>query len=378
MRITTPPSSHPPAAGHAASGKSSAEAGAGFAGLLAAALPETTALPAEAAASPATAAPPEAADMHEPLVQDSDNTDGTADSTAQAGMADAAVQALLLLTPAAPAMAAVPDAGRDTASPQALTLGMIQRTAPPIAALNDAAVPPQAAEAESRAAKSRNDSRNDSHNDPSMMSRPAAALPAPDAETAAAVRSALAMPAGGAHFDDRPLPEKETATAAVAGTTAPSASVTTDLKPAQTVMHVSAPFSSSRWEQAFGEQVLWAAHKDLQSASLTLNPPALGPVRIELQLIDAQAVASFSSHQPEVRKAIEDALPTLKALFADAGLQLQQANVGSGDPRQSDTGEREEQRARSSAPHTQPAPDAVTMAIAAPVERSSRLLDTFA
>jgi flagellar hook-length control protein FliK len=159
----------------------------------------------------------------------------------------------------------------------------------------------------------------------------------------------------------------------------------TELPARQTVLPVAPALSSPAWNQAFSEQVLWAARAELQSASLTLNPPELGPVTIELQLDDTQATASFGSTQPEVRKAIEDALPALKTLFAEAGLDLRQADVGSGDAqsRQSrnlqdsqDRGHdnRTSGRASDAAPN-QAAPDPAAPAAA---RQSHRLLDTFA
>lgn len=159
----------------------------------------------------------------------------------------------------------------------------------------------------------------------------------------------------------------------------------TELPARQTVLPVAPALSSPAWSQAFSEQVLWAARAELQSASLTLNPPELGPVTIELQLDDTQATASFGSAQPEVRKAIEDALPALKTLFAEAGLDLRQADVGSGDAqsRQSrdlqdsqDRGRdhRTSGRAGDAAPN-QAAPDPAAPAAA---RQSHRLLDTFA
>ncbi len=150
----------------------------------------------------------------------------------------------------------------------------------------------------------------------------------------------------------------------------------TELPATQAVRHVSAPLSSARWEQALGEQVLWVARKELQTASLTLNPPELGPVHIELQLHDAQAIASFSSQQPEVRKAIEDALPSLKAMFADAGLQLQQANVGSGDAGRQASGQRQVDSGSDVSTHA--VDDGPALAAAPLIRASNRLLDTFA
>jgi flagellar hook-length control protein FliK len=74
-----------------------------------------------------------------------------------------------------------------------------------------------------------------------------------------------------------------------------------------------------------------------QSASLTLNPPDLGPLQVVLTLSQTQASADFSSAQPEVRQALQDALPRLREMLADAGISLGQANVhaGAGDSGQS-------------------------------------------
>ncbi len=147
----------------------------------------------------------------------------------------------------------------------------------------------------------------------------------------------------------------------------------TELPPRQAVLPVAPPVSSPAWQQAFGEQVLWTARAEFQSASLTLNPPDLGPVSIELALNDGQASASFSSQQPEVRKAIEDALPLLKQMFADAGLQLEHADVGSG--RQQQPARDPQSSSAAGSPQAEPEP---AHALPVPQERSSALLDTYA
>lgn len=139
---------------------------------------------------------------------------------------------------------------------------------------------------------------------------------------------------------------------------------------------VATPLASPAWGQAFAEQVVWVARAELQSASLTLNPPKLGPVKIELTLDEHQASASFISAQPEVRKAMEEALPTLKALFADAGLNLAQANIGGGHGQS-----RHDHQGRSGngTPASPPAAASGSAAAGMPGARPSRgLLDTFA
>jgi flagellar hook-length control protein FliK len=67
-----------------------------------------------------------------------------------------------------------------------------------------------------------------------------------------------------------------------------------------------------------------------QSASLTLNPPDLGPLQVVLNVTNSHADATFVAAQPEVRQALEAAMPRLRDMLSDAGIQLGQATVSSG------------------------------------------------
>jgi flagellar hook-length control protein FliK len=88
------------------------------------------------------------------------------------------------------------------------------------------------------------------------------------------------------------------------------------------------------WDAALGQKVVWMAAGGQQSASLTLNPPDLGPLQVVLHVSNSHANATFISAQPEVRQALEAAMPRLREMLGDAGIQLGQANVGSGMPNQ--------------------------------------------
>jgi flagellar hook-length control protein FliK len=89
------------------------------------------------------------------------------------------------------------------------------------------------------------------------------------------------------------------------------------------------PIHQDKWGQEFGDRLVWMAKNDQQVAQLHLNPPNLGPLQITLQLnADQQATAVFNSPHAEVRQAVEDALPRLREMFAEAGLSLGQTNVG--------------------------------------------------
>lgn len=91
---------------------------------------------------------------------------------------------------------------------------------------------------------------------------------------------------------------------------------------------------TTAWDQAVGQKVVWMVNGAQQSASLTLNPPELGPMQIMLNVTNAQANATFVAAQPEVRQALEAALPRLREMLGEAGIQLGQTNINAGTPQQ--------------------------------------------
>ena len=93
---------------------------------------------------------------------------------------------------------------------------------------------------------------------------------------------------------------------------------------------------TTAWHQALGEKVVWMSGSGEQTASLSLNPPDLGPLQIVLNVTNNQANATFIAAQPEVRLAIEAALPKLHEMMNNAGIQLGQTHVRSDTPGQQD------------------------------------------
>jgi len=136
---------------------------------------------------------------------------------------------------------------------------------------------------------------------------------------------------------------------------------------------------TTAWGQALGDKLVWMAAGAQQTASLTLNPPNLGPLQIVLNISNDQATASFFSAQPEVRQALEAAFPRLREMMNEVGIQLGQATVSADTPRQNDTPERQGQRI---APEFMAAgqADPVTLqgASASVVHSGRGLIDTFA
>ncbi|MBP0596974.1 flagellar hook-length control protein FliK [Herbaspirillum sp. LeCh32-8] len=104
---------------------------------------------------------------------------------------------------------------------------------------------------------------------------------------------------------------------------------------------------SAGWDQAVGQKITWMVSGGIQSASLTLNPPDLGPMQVVLSVTNQQADATFITAQPEVKQALEAAMPKLREMMDQAGIQLGQATVNTGMPNQHQ-GANGQQQARSS------------------------------
>jgi flagellar hook-length control protein FliK len=88
------------------------------------------------------------------------------------------------------------------------------------------------------------------------------------------------------------------------------------------------------WDQQLGQKVIFMAAGGEQSATMELNPPDLGPLQVVLSVNKDQATASFTSAAPEVRQALENAMPRLREMMSEAGIQLGNATVSAGTPDQ--------------------------------------------
>ncbi len=137
---------------------------------------------------------------------------------------------------------------------------------------------------------------------------------------------------------------------------------------------------TAAWGHALGEKLVWMAAGTQQTASLTLNPPNLGPLQIVVNVTNDQATASFFSAQPEVRHALEAAFPRLREMMNDAGIQLGQATVSADTPQQqNNTPDRQAQRIALPFPGTDPGTPATLQTAQVPIRHAGRgLVDTFA
>ncbi|HZV63784.1 MAG TPA: flagellar hook-length control protein FliK, partial [Telluria sp.] len=151
---------------------------------------------------------------------------------------------------------------------------------------------------------------------------------------------------------------------------------------------ISARVGTPAWDNQVGQKIVWMVAGKEQSASLTLNPPDMGPMQVVLSVHNDQASVTFSSAQPEVRQALENAMPKLREMMSDSGIALGNATVNAGmpDQRQAQGGGEQQRNGNSGMPSGRfdngsgSASDAAVRNAARPTSRAGTLgaVDTFA
>jgi len=125
----------------------------------------------------------------------------------------------------------------------------------------------------------------------------------------------------------------------------PNIAATTALNPLNAMQAASSNIINATpgktgWDQAIGQKVAWMVGSGEQSATLTLNPPDLGPLQVVIHVHNDQADTTFISDNSDVRRALQDGLSNLKDMLSQSGINLGQANINSS--------QQQEQQARQS------------------------------
>jgi flagellar hook-length control protein FliK len=298
--------------------------------------------PAAAQHAPQQAARPQAGDKAKPAEKADESDAQTSDNAAAPSDATSAA-------PAAQANEAKPEdkaAGDSAASladipgaPQAALMMQLMNTTPAVAAADaapaiDAAVAGKAA-GKDAASQGPIDLRAVAGgNDPATAGQAAARDVAVAADLPAAFGKAMSE-AGKQAAPALDLADASAANAAPAALGALQAAMQTVHAPATHVDKLMPAVGTPAWDQALGQKIVWMAQGGEQSATLTMNPPDLGPMQVVLSISNNQATVDFMSAQPEVRAALESALPRLREMMSESGVQLGQANVSAGSQQQS-------------------------------------------
>lgn len=195
-----------------------------------------------------------------------------------------------------------------------------------------------------------------------------------DADMAAAVQAAVAKSA-----EQASAPTPQNIAAVAVATTAALQQQVNDLQDPQS-NRLLPQVGTDDWGQSLGQKVVWMIQGAQQSATLTLNPPDLGPMQVVVHVNNNQATANFTAHQPEVRHALEAAMPRLREMLSESGIQLGQSNVSAGLPNQQNNASGDQrQNGRSSGQGSNAVETAAVNVSHVPVTAAGNgLVDTFA
>ena len=90
---------------------------------------------------------------------------------------------------------------------------------------------------------------------------------------------------------------------------------------------IAAPLGEEGWGQAMGERIMWMIGKGVQTASIRINPPNLGPVQINVSVQNDQTSVNMLAQHGVVKEALEAAIPRLREMLHESNLQLVNVDV---------------------------------------------------
>lgn len=117
-------------------------------------------------------------------------------------------------------------------------------------------------------------------------------------------------------------------------------------KAATPQLPVNTPVGQDGWAEDVGNRVTWMLGRAESKAELVLTPPNLGKLEVSINLNGDQTTAQFIASSQAARNALEQALPRLREILAQAGINLGEANVSTSGEQQSGRDEGGSDRSR--------------------------------
>lgn len=116
------------------------------------------------------------------------------------------------------------------------------------------------------------------------------------------------------------------------GTPAPAPALADDGAPGTTAAQRAAGYQelSQRLGEALAQRVIAQVERGNWEIRLLLRPARLGEVEIDLSLRSGALDAAFRASNPVTRDLLNEGLPRLREVLADAGMDIAGLNVGSG------------------------------------------------
>ncbi|MBV1891974.1 MAG: flagellar hook-length control protein FliK, partial [Gammaproteobacteria bacterium] len=113
---------------------------------------------------------------------------------------------------------------------------------------------------------------------------------------------------------------------AVPGTESAKYSATQETAPPR-FFTLQTPAGQPGWDVEVGNRIRWMVGQNNSGLELRLNPAELGSVEVKLSNEGERTNVTFFAANPAAREALEAALPRLREMFADSGMQLANADV---------------------------------------------------
>ncbi|MDC7707566.1 flagellar hook-length control protein FliK [Vogesella indigofera] len=101
---------------------------------------------------------------------------------------------------------------------------------------------------------------------------------------------------------------------------------------------------SKQWGEAFGQQVVKAVERQLDSARFHVTPEKLGPIEVQISMNKEQAQIVVTTSNQMAKEIVESHLPALSRMMEQAGLQLADAQVSSQQQGQQQHGQQAQQQ----------------------------------
>lgn len=101
---------------------------------------------------------------------------------------------------------------------------------------------------------------------------------------------------------------------------------------------------SKQWGEAFGQQVVKAVERQLDSARFHVTPEKLGPIEVQISMNKEQAQIVVTTSNLMAKEIVESHLPALSRMMEQAGLQLADAQVSSQQQGQQQHGQQAQQQ----------------------------------
>lgn len=86
----------------------------------------------------------------------------------------------------------------------------------------------------------------------------------------------------------------------------------------------------TQWTEQLAERLAGLATRGANTAEIRLHPPSLGHLEVRITLANDQATVHVASANPEVRDALQQALPRLDNLLNGLGIELAESEISEG------------------------------------------------